>query len=243
MLTKTTTSFLGLKRHGITLSIIALLFISSSVSAQDVWQKAKIYPGSQIVQNAAASFEEGWARNTQDYSKWFRFSDKQYRSPQTWEQVQPKVTKTYNFTTNSSGYLTFIFETHVAEEVFYHQDPGFAIYKLKDNGEWENMWLGFTVYSECFHGGKPTMGSNTNLFLYQINADNTLRYYTVPPLYQPGQYKIVIEAAKRVGAYDLAYVPCEANLQVYFIGKDARVHQGYDKPQPGILYYTEKECK
>ncbi|WP_161595871.1 LamG-like jellyroll fold domain-containing protein [Deferribacter desulfuricans] len=55
------------------------------------------------------------------------------------------------------------------------------------------------------------------MFFYKVNPDGSLKYLAPPPLYEAGEYKIIIEAGKRTGAYELYYVPGEVNLQVYII--------------------------
>ena len=227
------------------LTLFAVVFLIFELSAQnEVWQNAIVYPGSKNILTADASFANCWERNVNNFDLWKNCLDKNGGSSLNWNQIQPKVIKTFEFTLIAPGYCTYVFESHVPEEVFYHQDPSFSVQMMGADGKWQGVWVGFSAYNKLYKGQNLRSGSTNNKFAYQINPDGTLRYYTVPPHYKPGRYRVIIEAGKRVGAYDLAYVQGSATLQVYFIEEGTTVDPGMlDKPQPGILYYTEKECR
>lgn len=189
------------------LTLFAVVFLIFELSAQnDVWQKTIVYPGSKNILTAETSFANCWERNATNFELWKNCLDKEGGSSLSWEQIQPKVIKTFEFTLNSSGYCTYVFESHVPDEVFYHQEPSFSVWMMDNDGKWQSVWVGFSAYNKLYKGQNLRSGSTNNKFAYQIKPDGTLRYYTVPPHYKPGRYRVIIEAGKRVGAYDLAYV-------------------------------------
>jgi hypothetical protein len=178
-----------------------------------------------------------------NFDLWFNCKDKDLKQSLNWDKVANKVAKTFQFTISKPGYCTYVFDTKVPDKVFYHQEPTFSVSKKTKNGKWESVWIGFSANTTNYRGEKPK--NTPNKFAYKINPDSTLKFWTIPPYYEPGTYKIDIIAAKRVGAYDLAYVQSSASLKVYFIQKGAKVtnkNKKFNKPKPGVLYYIDKKC-
>ena len=202
--------------------LTAALFPANSSKAQDAsWQKAIVYPGSEKIFTANAEFPDCWERNVNNYDIWHNCKDEHWKTTLKWETIADKVTRNYEFTITSPGYCTYVFETHVPEKVFYHQEASFSVSFLGEDGKWQSTWIAPFIHYEHYLGKK--LHDKSGEFTYQIKPDGTLRFWTVPPLYKPGKYKITIVAAKRVGAYDLAYVQGSAKLDVYFIGEDLKV--------------------
>lgn len=204
-----------------TLLLLITIYLIPIQAQSTKWQEAAFYPGSKIIFNKNVNFSECYFRLPTNYNLWFNCEDKDYKLPISWDQIEPKVNKAYNFTLSKPGFLTFEFETHVKENVFYHQDPQFSLSKKSKDGKWRSVWVGYT-YNTNYHGGKLRYGLPRKL-KFKINPDGTLKYYDIPSFYEAGTYKVTFHPAEMRGTYDLVFVKCKASLKVHFMEKGAKV--------------------
>lgn len=193
-----------------------------SRGSNDPWAEQFRLPTAAILWSNGVVFDDCF--DTKDYGKqWHYCGGKKALSPSF---MQQQTTTAFQFSVPVKGQLYAVMESHIDKDAWLYKHVKSFISKFDPKA---NKWVNVTVktYKAEFKGNKliyeypdPQKVQRGEIPVnHKINSDGSITQISRFPDYEPGRYKIVLQAADR-GAW--VYLPSEAKCAVYLIPEDPK---------------------
>jgi len=204
------------------LAVITLSFPGVTISAgsDDAWARQFLIPDARILWSQETGFAECFS--VEKDNQWHHCGDT--KRPLSEAYVIGKVDVEYPFKVPVSGRLYSVLEAHIDKGAWLYKHVKLFLYKYDKNLE---KWVDVNIrtYSALFKGqtllydrpearkierGEPPVQ-------YINNAHGGITLKDQFPIYEPGDYKILVRAADRGPT---VYLPSQARAAVYLIPDD-----------------------
>ncbi|MCF8146699.1 MAG: hypothetical protein K9N21_22560 [Deltaproteobacteria bacterium] len=204
------------------LAVITLSFPSVTISAgsADVWARQFLIPDAGVLWSQETGFSECFSVGND--KQWHHCADT--KKPISEAYVTKKVDVEYPFKVPASGRLYSVLEAHIEKGAWLYTHVKLFLYKYhRSQGQWVDVNI--RTYSALFKGqtllydrpearkierGEPPVQ-------YVNNTDGSITLMDQLPIYEPGDYKILLRAADRGPT---VYLPSQARAAVYLIPDD-----------------------
>lgn len=205
--------------------LVAAFFLAEFVPipsvAQSQWKTALVVPGANVVANGKADFEDCFDNI---YGSWQGCDGSKGSEALEWSYVQSRVQRTIDLDLDEPGYLYVLFTNSVDKDWPYDEGT-IGISKLNGKGEWEGVWLGFSLRRASYRGGKLVdtgpIADQPGIppLRYRLTADRKVQFWDSIPRYEAGRYRITLTQAyfNNSNTSERQYHPCTLTYKVIFV--------------------------
>jgi hypothetical protein len=212
---------------------MALPRATIAAGSADAWARQLLIPDARILWSQETAFSECFSMGNDQ--QWHHCGDRKRPLPE--EYVTKKVGIEYSFKVPVAGKLYAVLEAHIDKDAWLYKHVKLFLYKYdKTKGKWIDVNI--RTYSALFKGeallyerpeARKIQRGETPVN-YISNADGSITLSDQFPIYEPGDYKILLSAADRGPT---VYLPSQAKAAVYIIPEDPSTFP--DKPPAGPL--------